>query len=31
MFIIFAVIALCMGSVRWAIGWVICYLLFEKK
>ena len=31
MFILFAIIALLMGSPGWALGWIICYLLFERR
>lgn len=31
MFLIFAIIALFMHAPLWAIGWIICYLLFENN
>ena len=31
MFLLFAIIALFMGSHGWAIGWIICYLGFELE
>ena len=29
MCLIFATIALCIGSPNWAIGWIILYLVFD--